>query len=104
MTFLEFHFFKVLSKPEPQTIFTEIQELTQSLSSIYSLPSIDPENKSTTEDFAIFPPRPESESPEYDGFRFQRTGPFYKSTRFRETDTDYRNFQAWLTSLPENPY
>ena len=39
------------------------------------------------------PIRAESESPEPSGFRFERTGPFYKSTRFRESDDIYRDYQ-----------
>merc|ERR550534_93128 len=47
--------------------------------------------------------RAESESPEPSGFRFERTGPFYKSTRFRETeDRDYRDYQDMTSPTLDN--
>ena len=51
--------------------------------------------QSTTEEFTspAQAARAESESPEPSGFRFERTGPFYKSTRFRESDDIYRDYQ-----------
>ena len=46
--------------------------------------------QSTTEDII----RADTESPEPSGFRFERTGPFYKSTRFRDTSDDmFRDYQ-----------
>ena len=46
--------------------------------------------QSTTEDII----RADTESPEPSGFRFERTGPFYKSTRFRDTGDDmFRDYQ-----------
>ena len=50
--------------------------------------------QSTTEEFISSPIRADTESPEPSGFRFERTGPFYKSTRFRDTSDDmFRDYQ-----------
>lgn len=62
--------------------------------------------QSTTEDFAAIPQtdRAYTESPVPSGFRFERTGPFYKSTRFKEIN-DYEGsvpVSPAMDHIPEN--